>query len=233
MKLVLFDIDGTLINTAGAGVRAMSQVFTQMYGVDRALEGLAFAGRTDRVIVQEALARVAPDSPIADPWWRSFREQYCGLLDSELRATAVDHSQHVLPGIRPLLDVLAGRNDVVLALLTGNFAQSAKVKLAHFDLWDYFRCGAFGDHHVDRNHLFDVALEAAVPHKPADAEWDEVVVIGDTPLDVACALTGGATALAVATGLYSAEALHASGAHHVFPDLSDTAKVLGSALGLA
>ncbi|MGE3842204.1 MAG: HAD family hydrolase [Vicinamibacterales bacterium] len=232
MKLVLFDIDGTLINTAGAGVRAMSRVFVDLYGTERALDGLAFAGRTDRVIVEEALARVAPGESIGDPWWESFRAQYCGLLERELRESPSSGSK-VLPGIRPLLDALRNRPDVVLALLTGNFAQSAQVKLAHFALWDYFCCGAFGDDHVDRNHLFDVALSAAIPHKPAAAEWDEVVVIGDTPLDVACALSGNATALAVATGIYTSEALRASGAHHVFDDLSDTDHVLRSALRLS
>lgn len=232
MKLVLFDIDGTLINTGGAGVRAMSRVFVDWYGAERALDGLAFAGRTDRVIVEEALARLAPGEAIGDPWWQSFRAQYCGLLERELRESPANGSR-VLPGIQPLLDVLRDRSDVVLALLTGNFAQSARVKLAHFSLWDYFCCGAFGDEHVDRNHLLDVALAAAMRHKPAGEEWDEVVVIGDTPLDVACALSGNATAIAVATGIFSSESLRASGAHHVFDDLSDTDRVLRSALRLS
>ena len=128
-----------------------------------------------------------------------------------------------MPGIRPLLDTLASRDDTYLALLTGNYEKAARLKLEHFDLWRYFPCGAFADDAADRNSLLPKALEriracgGPVAVQPAD-----VIVIGDTPHDVACALAAGARPVAVATGSFSARELRDSGAEIVFEDLSDT-----------
>ena len=133
----------------------------------------------------------------------------------------------MLPGITPLLEALGADRSAFLALLTGNFADAAEVKLAHFDLWRHFRCGAFGEDAHDRNHLVPVALERARaqglgPH----VEAAHVLVIGDTPRDIACAHAHGAAVVAVATGEYTADALRAAGAEVVFDDLSETTEVL-------
>jgi phosphoglycolate phosphatase-like HAD superfamily hydrolase len=132
----------------------------------------------------------------------------------------------VLPGVRSLLDVLTApplRDTIFLALLTGNSEDGARLKLEHFDLWRYFRCGAYGDDVHDRNELFDVAMcRVRACGGPASHPRD-VIVVGDTAFDVACAAAAGARSIAVATGPSDVDTLKKSGADVVFDDLSDTA----------
>jgi phosphoglycolate phosphatase len=237
-KLLLFDIDGTLILTGGAGGRAMTRAFEATYGLVDALKRVDLAGRTDRIIISDALAGAGLS--FEEHRLEEFRRVYCRFLADELerdlapRANGVPQatgSGHVagapatkgaLPGVRVLLDALEGRDDVTLALLTGNFSQSAEIKLGYFDLWRYFAWGAWGEDAFDRNQLLPVALSR---HRhsidPAD-----VVIIGDTPHDITCARSGGARVVAVATGNYSAAALDAHAPDVVFDDLADTAAVL-------
>ena len=138
--------------------------------------------------------------------------------------------KRVLPGIAPLLDALEPHPQTFLGLLTGNFADAAEVKLAHFDLWRYFRCGAFGEDAHDRNHLVPVALDRARGRGlPDHVDARRTVVIGDTPRDIACARAHGARVVAVATGEYPVDALE--DADVVFADFSDTQAVL-DALGV-
>ena len=130
------------------------------------------------------------------------------------------------PGIRELLPVLQSRDDVVLGLLTGNFEEAARIKLGHFDLWDYVRCGAFGDDAADRNKLVPFAVDRARTCGFGSFDYADVLVIGDTPHDVACAVAVGAQPVAVATGGFSVEQLRATGAPIVLEDLSDTVSFL-------
>ena len=215
--IVLFDIDGTLIRTGGAGVRAMSRAFDDLFGVEGAFDGIPMAGRTDKRILEEAAARARVD--LGDHLQR-FRRRYCERLLEALPEPG--HRQGVLPGVQPLLDALAHRSDVFLALLTGNCEEGAKLKLEHFDLWRFFSCGAFGDHVADRNDLFAVAMARAREAGVPDVAPRNVMVVGDTELDVACAAAAGARSVAVATGPSNAAALRQSGADVVFEDLSDT-----------
>ena len=225
-QLLLFDIDGTLILTGRAGVRAMNRTFREALGIDDVLAGIPLAGRTDRSILSEVLARFAPTHPADDAWLLAFRDRYLELLTEELGS---DHpGKRVLPGIEPLLDALDDRPDVHVALLTGNFALGAEVKLRHFGLWSRFPWGAYGDAAVNRNDLLPVAFERARENGLGGLSAADVVVIGDTPHDVACAHHGGARAVAVATGPYSEAALEATGADVVVPDLSDTQAVLSA-----
>jgi phosphoglycolate phosphatase-like HAD superfamily hydrolase len=124
-----------------------------------------------------------------------------------------------MPGITALLDTLERRDDVFLGLLTGNFADAARIKLEHFDLWRYFRCGAYGDDAPDRNELVTVALARA--RECGTDRFDRIFIVGDTPHDVACAAAGNATSIAVATGGFDVHALRAAGADVVFEDLTD------------
>jgi phosphoglycolate phosphatase-like HAD superfamily hydrolase len=164
--------------------------------------------------------------PADHPALPAFTERYFAHLADELaRGTA---RGRVLPGVRPLLDALAERNDRTLALLTGNFEESARLKLEQFDLWRYFVCGAFGGDAADRNGLVPVALQRSVSRGHFCAEAARVVVVGDTPYDVACASAAGARSIAVATGSASVEQLREAGADVVFADLADTAAVLGA-----
>jgi phosphoglycolate phosphatase-like HAD superfamily hydrolase len=226
-KLILFDIDATLVLTGRAGVRAMNRAFAHLLGTRDALDGVEFAGRTDRAIVRDALARVQPGEVLSDEWIGEFRRVYCGLLEDEVANGTPEGRKQVLPGVREVLDGLSARPDVHLALLTGNFEQGARIKLAHFGLWDYFAGGAFGDAHVDRNLLLPTAWEDA-RSRGVDPAPARTFVIGDTPYDVACARSGGAVAIAVATGWHTAEQLLDAGANVVFDDMSDTAAVLSA-----
>ena len=221
--LVLFDIDGTLVLTGGAGIRAMNRACEDITGHPDVLDGIAIAGRTDWIILEDALARQgrALDRSLL----HELRERYVQHLREEITMPGRG-AKGVMPGIRELLDALHARGDVALGLLTGNFAEGARVKLEYFDLWKYFPCGAFGDDASDRNALVPVAIERARVCGVADASPSDVVVVGDTPHDIACAMAVGARPVGVATGSYSVEDLRSRGAEAVFPDLRDTATFL-------
>jgi phosphoglycolate phosphatase len=221
-SLLLFDIDGTLVLTGGAGARAMALAFESLCGVPDAFRGIHMAGRTDAWILTDAAAAhgISPDSPELG----RFRDVYLRHLVAELEKPGA--RKGVMPGVRELLDVLADRDEVYLALLTGNYEAAARIKLEYFDLWRYFRCGAFGDDAPNRNGLLPKAMAQITAcggpsFSPADA-----IVIGDTPLDVACAAFSGARSIAVATGSHSVEELRAAGADAVMQDLRDTDQVL-------
>jgi phosphoglycolate phosphatase-like HAD superfamily hydrolase len=127
-----------------------------------------------------------------------------------------------MPGIRGLLDALRTRDDAHVGLLTGNFIEGARIKLEYFDLWKYFPWGAFGGDSANRNDLVPIAVARAREHGVDGISPAHVIVVGDTPNDVECALVAGATPVAVATGSYTTDQLRAAGAEIVFDDLSDT-----------
>lgn len=216
MTVLLFDIDGTLVLTGGAGGRAMTLAFAELFSVQDAFRGIPMPGRTDSWILSDA----ALAHSIAPEKLARFHDVYLGHLKTELAQPGP--RKGIMPGVRALLDVLASRDDVYLALLTGNYEAAARVKLEYFDLWRYFRCGAFGDAAFDRNGLLPRALEQIRACGGPAVHPSDAVVIGDTPLDVACAASSGARSIAVATGGYPIEALRAAGADVVFEDLSDT-----------
>jgi phosphoglycolate phosphatase-like HAD superfamily hydrolase len=216
--LILFDIDGTLVLTGGAGSRAMGRAFHEVYDVENAFDGIPMPGRTDQNIVADAFERAG--LPVEDGRVHHFRESYYRHL-----AEALDEfhpEKKVMPGVRELLNALQPRANVFLALLTGNYSRSAQLKLEHFDLWRYFACGAFGEDAPDRNRLLPVAVARARERGAQLASPDRVIVVGDTPHDVACAAFSGATSVAVATGTADAPTLRECGADIVFEDLSDT-----------
>jgi phosphoglycolate phosphatase len=222
-QLVLFDIDGTLVLTGGAGKRGMTRAFEALFGISDAFAAVPLAGRTDTSILADALEEHG--IPVSSRDVAAFRSRYLECLREEVAQPTA--GKQVLPGILPLLDALERSSRSFLGLLTGNYTEAAEVKLAHFDLWHYFRCGAFGEDARDRNHLVPIALDhARACGLPAPVAADRVVVIGDTPRDVACAHAHGARIVAVATGEYSAGALRDAGADVVFEDFSETPAVL-------
>lgn len=224
MHLVLFDIDGTLVLTGRAGMRAMNRACEDLVGHGNALEGITVAGRTDWIILDDVLSRHGHTLDRA--LLGELRERYLVHLREEIgqRGTGM---KGVMPGIRELLDALQARDDVALGLLTGNFAEGARIKLEEFDLWEYFECGAFGDDASDRNELVPIAIRRAQERGIAAVAPEHVWVIGDTPFDVACALAAGATPVGVATGGFTVDQLRDSGADIVFEDLRDTRAFLG------
>ena len=221
-SLILFDIDGTLVLTGGAGGRAMSCAFHETFGVRDALNGITMAGRTDAWILADALT--AHNIPSDAKALMRFRETYLRHLAIELDKPGA--RKGLMPGVRELLDVLDRRDDVYLALLTGNYEEGARIKLEYFDLSRYFRCGAFGDDAPQRDGLVSKALERIAANGGPSFSAADAVVIGDTPLDVACAAFCGARSIAVATGSHTIEQLRAAGADVVMQDLGDTAAVL-------
>lgn len=223
--LILFDVDGTLVNTGGAGRRAMARAFRATLGLDNAMAGVPLAGRTDEAIIVDVLERTGAAAWAGNGWRRGFETEYFRALVEELSVDS-DEARTVLPGVAPLLDALERSPGVTIALLTGNFRASAEIKLAHFDLWRRFAWGAFGGETRSRNDLLPIALRHAAEHGLPPFAPREVVIVGDTTYDVACAHGGGARCLAVATGGDTSEALRAAGADLVLDDLADTATVL-------
>jgi phosphoglycolate phosphatase-like HAD superfamily hydrolase len=204
----------------------MGLAFEELFGIRDAFSGIPMAGRTDAWILNDAAA--AHGIPQDSPALARFREVYVRHLVDELAKPG--SRKGVMPGVRELLDALAARDDLYLALLTGNYEAGARIKLEYFDLWRYFACGAFGDDAPQRNGLVSKAVtRVAECGGPAFSNSD-AVVIGDTPLDVACASFCGARSIAVATGSHSVEQLRAAGANVVFQDLSNTADVVAAIL---
>ncbi|MDQ3069313.1 MAG: haloacid dehalogenase-like hydrolase [Acidobacteriota bacterium] len=220
--LLLFDIDGTLVLSGRAGLRALSAAFEQLTGARDAFHGIDAAGRTDGFLIEEAARRA--DIALTPDVVAALQQRYFEVLEREILERG-EGRKEVMPGVRPLIAALRERGDVVLALLTGNFRRSARIKLEHFDLWSPFAFGAFSDDHADRNRLVPIALGRA-REAGHDPHVDRVIIIGDTPLDVACAHAGGVRALGVATGSHSVQDLLTAGAFAALEDLSDIEGVL-------
>jgi phosphoglycolate phosphatase len=222
--LVLFDIDGTLVNSGRAGVRGMNLAFQRLHGPERALEGVPIAGRTDRAIVMDAMRGIGVEP--TDAAIAALHDEYIDCLRVEIARVVAEHPSGVLPGVAALLDALEGEADIVTALLTGNFHLGAQIKLRHFSLWERFRFGAFGDEHVDRRALVPVAVERALAAGVPTLAPERIVVIGDTPSDVDCAKAYGARAIGVATGPFDRASLQRAGADLVVDTLEDAGTLI-------
>lgn len=221
--LILFDIDGTLLLSGRAGMRAMTRAFADSFGVADGFAGVAFSGRTDSFLVSQALTAAGlPDT--ADNHAR-FRDAYVPLLAEEIQQPGTGH-KGLMPGARELLEALDDHAHLHLALLTGNYRAAAEIKLSHFEIWDFFEWGAFSDDSADRNALVPIALDRAETYDVPPAARERVVVIGDTPHDIECARVAGARSFAVATGGHGVEELRKAGADVVLADLADTKRVV-------
>jgi len=219
MRVLLFDIDGTLVNTGGAGGAALRTAFCDEFHVDDA-GNVPFSGRTDRAIGRSMFdLHGIDDSPEN---WRRLRASYVQRLPGFMPL----HQGHVLPGVLGLLDGLAGRENVALGLLTGNLQVGARIKLRHYGLNGYFPFGGFGDDHYDRDDVARDALAAAEGFLNGSASDPHVWVIGDTPLDVACGRAIGAQVLAVATGIHARDELVAAQPDVLLDDLANTDQVM-------
>lgn len=219
-KLILWDIDGTLIRTNRSGIIALVRAFAQLHGREPAMGEVDVAGRTDRWIIGRMLEANAVEASTANI--HAVLESYLQLLGSELSA----RSGQVLPGVHALLETLHRRDDVVQALLTGNVERGARIKLEHFNVWHYFKFGAFGDDSHLRNDLGPHALRRAKERHEIDFVPERVFVIGDTPHDIECGKVIGARTIGVATGMYSLEELTAHAPTAAFKDFADTAALL-------
>jgi phosphoglycolate phosphatase len=195
VRLVLFDIDGTLVRTGGAGVKAFAKTFASEFSSADGFERLKFAGRTDYSLVREFF-RFNQIAETPENFERFF-ERYVFWLDHILR----DCQTELCPGVWEFIKELQGLpQPPLLGLLTGNIRLGAEIKLRHFSLWDVFQTGGFADDHEERDQIAAVARQRGSRIFGENLRGDEVLVIGDTPLDIRCARAIGARALAVATG---------------------------------
>jgi phosphoglycolate phosphatase-like HAD superfamily hydrolase len=224
MRVVLFDIDGTILRSGGVGRRAMERALTQVFGSPGSSE-YRYDGKTDKQIVRETMRLEGLSDEEIDAQMEALLELYVTGLHAELESGS--RGIHVYPGVFELLDALEEESSVVLGLLTGNIEAGAKAKLgaAGIDA-RRFRVNAFGSDHEHRPELPGVAQRRARELLGTHVAGDRLVVIGDTPADVRCGESIGARAIGVATGRYSVDDLASHGAYAVFDTLADTEAVM-------
>jgi phosphoglycolate phosphatase-like HAD superfamily hydrolase len=227
VKLVLFDIDGTLLSAGGAGRRALGRALVDVYGTAGPIDTYDFHGGTDPQIVRDLLgaAGLAPADVAAGE--AGFYARYLEHLDAEI---GDGRAVRLYPGVQTLVEALAADGGCVVGLLTGNIEAGARVKLRSTGLWPRFRVGAYGSDHADRRCLPAVAAERAAALLARPFRGVDLIVIGDTPRDVDCARAFGAACLAVATGRHTVADLTACAPDHVFADLADTSRVMAAIL---
>jgi phosphoglycolate phosphatase-like HAD superfamily hydrolase len=227
--LVLFDVDGTLVNTAGAGRRALERSFQTVFGLDdiaTAAARVRFNGKSDPTII----ADIARESGVALPEigrrYPDLQRAYLDALRDEL--SRPDPRRRTMPGVTALLEILVARADVVLGLVTGNIEEGARAKLEVFGLNRFFAGGGFSSDHPDRAEIARIAHERLSRRAGHRFPPRRVIVVGDTELDVACARANGFVAIAVESGWMPREQLEAAAPDALFSDLTDTAAVLAA-----
>jgi len=214
--IVLFDVDSTLLNTGGAGRRALVRTFGGRYNSPNVFDGISFAGRTDPWLFTTALESigVAPDADLLEQLY----QEYLGhLRDEVVRSSEYD----ILPGVLALLPKVEalGGAQLAMGLGTGNMERGARIKLERGELNGWFDFGGFGSDHLLRPELIRIGAERGASRLGRPLDACHVVVVGDTPLDVSAAHAIGARCIAVATGRHSAAELEEAGAEHVLADL--------------
>jgi phosphoglycolate phosphatase len=216
-RLFLFDLDGTLVNTSGAGTRSLNKVFRDLYGVDNVAEKVRLHGKTDPAIFREAI-HLCLGRETKPGESETFFSRYLAQLEIEVR---VPGAKGLLAGVRHWLEQLAGRTDAILALGTGNLERGARLKLEPYEINHYFPVGGYGSDAEDRAELLRFGHRRASAHAGEPVSPDNVIVIGDTPHDVTAARAAGFRALAVATGSYGMSELKASNPDFLLNDLTE------------
>lgn len=219
MKLFLFDIDGTLLTTDGAGRAALKAAGADLFAIEEDLRTINVSGSTDTAIVQEILQHHSLERSTANV------NRYLGGYLIWLKQHLASQSGAILPGVISLLDVLA-QDGHAIGLLTGNVRRGAEIKLTAHGIWDRFSFGAFGDDNSDRNQLGPIAKQRAEAALAVEFAQQDIFVIGDTPKDIACARAFGAVAVAVATGRYPLANLSENHPDLLCRDLADTKDLL-------
>ncbi|GAQ94762.1 phosphoglycolate phosphatase, HAD superfamily [Thermodesulfovibrio aggregans] len=220
MKLILFDIDGTLISAGGAGTRSLNKAFEEVLGIKDAFKNFEMAGKTDVQIIKEGLILkgIEPSTHLIND-----------LIGSYLKNLSIEinnNSKHLKPGVKEFIEFIHYELKYPMGLLTGNLEKGARIKLEPFGLNYFFPIGAFGSDHEDRNQLLPIAVRRFFERFNNSIDFHQCVVIGDTPRDVACAKPYGAKVVAVATGPYSIEQLRTTDADIVVETLSEIDKII-------
>ncbi len=224
-RLVLFDVDGTLVTAHGAGSRSVRQALLEVYGRTGPIDSYDFHGRTDPQIVRELMRMAGLEDPEIDAGMDRLWGLYLASLEKELQ---VPDAAEVLPGVVELLDALHENRHDLVALLTGNIEPGARLKLGAAGLWDRFDFGAYGSDHERRDRLPAVAVERARQATGLEFTGRNVVIVGDTPFDVHCGRELGVWAVAVATGKHSVAELEDAGADVVLETLADTDRAVAA-----
>ncbi|HUC42844.1 MAG TPA: HAD family hydrolase [Candidatus Sulfotelmatobacter sp.] len=225
--LVLFDVDGTLVNTAGAGRRALERSFREVFGLSDIAEPASrvrFNGKSDPTIIADIAREAGIPGASIERRYPELQRAYLDALRAELRSP--DPRRAVLPGVVPLLEILSRRDDVTLGLITGNIEEGARAKLSVFDLNRFFPDGGFASDHPERAEIARIAHERLSRRVGLRFPPERVVVVGDTELDVACARANGFVAIAVESPWMSRDELEASAPDGLFRDLTDADAVL-------
>ena len=220
MKFVLFDIDGTLVATGGAGKAALEIALAEEFGIKLRTGTVQYSGRTDRAIIRDLLGLHGLEESL---------DNLQRLLAAYLRhlpLSLATHRGQVLPGIDSLVRQLHDRHDITLGLLTGNVREGARLKLGHYGLFDFFPIGGFGDQHYERDDVAREALSLVSQRHGAPVDATCIWVVGDTPLDVQCARVIGARVVAVATGWHAWDELQAARPDLLMTDFADPAPFL-------
>jgi phosphoglycolate phosphatase len=219
-KLILFDIDGTLIDSGGAGSRALAAAFEDVYSVSDAFRDISMGGKTDLQIIKEAM--YIHGIPSVTDGADMVIQPYVKHLLQEIR----NSNKSVKPGVRNILKKVDETDGCWSGLLTGNIREGARIKLDALGLSDHFICGAFGSDDEDRNNLLPIALKSFTDYTGLDLSYGDCTVVGDTPRDVECSKPYGAKAVAVSTGPYSFESLMDTDADLVVASLEDVSESL-------
>ena len=219
-RLLLFDIDGTLINSGGAGMYALKDALTERHGIKDDLKDIEIAGMTDSGIVISILKK--HKIPTSNENITAFLDSYVHFLSGELPR----RKGKLLPGVLELLEKLKSRKHIVLGLLTGNLSRGAQLKLSQYGVWHFFEFGAFADDHHDRNELGEFARARAKEKHGREFSADEIDIIGDTPRDIACGKAIGARTIAVSTGTWSRGELAKHDPDFLIDDFSDVDRLI-------
>src|SRR5688572_17811226 len=227
MRLVLFDIDGTLITDRGAARDAFGRALASVFGYGGDLSQYDFSGRTDPQIAYMVLGDAGFNSTEITSRLQPLWEAYLAAL----APNATPDRVRALPGIRALVDALHDHDDVILGLLTGNIEPGARLKLGGAELNDYFPFGAFGSDSADRNELPPIAIQRAAAMHGHRFEGSDVVILGDSIYDIRCGVPYDATTIAIASGKTSPETLRAENPRHFFESAEDLGALMSAILG--
>jgi phosphoglycolate phosphatase-like HAD superfamily hydrolase len=222
MKLILFDVDGTILLSGGAAIRAINRVFKKTYIIENAMDGIKPDGMTDLLILRDMFNKGLKRDFLPEEAEEIFKD-YILFLEEEMTNS---EGFKIMPGISELLEVLSKRKDLALGIATGNVEKGAWIKLKHSKLDSYFKFGGFGSDSENREQLIRIAIERGQTLFNEGREFEEVFVIGDTPFDITHGKAAGAKTIAVATGSYSVEDLEKYNPDYLFESFLDLKKVL-------
>ncbi|MBN2078168.1 MAG: HAD hydrolase-like protein [Spirochaetes bacterium] len=226
IRAILFDIDGTLIKCFGAGKRSLITACEEVFGTVGMMEGVDFQGKTDPLILLESLRGMGYGEEEINRNLETLKRRYFHHLEINIQ----DGASVMLPGVLPLLERLSLEKGILRGLLTGNFRESARIKLDRFDLYRFFPFGVFGDDASLRNDMPPIARRIIRDIFNIEMDYGDIVIIGDTIHDIECARAVGAVSVSVGTGWVGRETLISLEPDHYFDDLSDTDGILESIL---